>query len=300
MPKNILNLKISTNFVKKVNPFIMKRAILTLSVVALTLTSCGSKKKIAELEAKNKETQELLNAATMKLNLCLSEKDQLSGQVDYLKKSNSDLINTTSNMTTLTSKGAENLEKSLESLREKDLKITRLQDALTRKDSVTLALVTSIKRAVGVNDPDIDVSVEKGVVYISIADKLLFKSGSYNVTDKAKEVLGKVAKIVQDKPDFECMVEGHTDNVPIKNSVLVDNWDLSVKRATSIVRILQNDFGIDPKRLVASGRGEFIPLTDNSSPDGRARNRRTRILVLPKIDQFYDMIEKEMKNQQGK
>jgi len=270
-----------------------------LSLVAITLTSCGSKKKIAALEAKNKEIQDLLNTATVKLNQCLTEKDAVATQLDFLKKNNSDLINTVGNITTLSSKGAENLEKSLESLKEKDLKITRLQDALTRKDSVTLALVTSIKRAVGVNDPDIDVSVEKGVVYISIADKLLFKSGSYNVTDRAKEILGKVAKIVQDKPDFECMVEGHTDNVPIKNTVLVDNWDLSVKRATSIVRILQNDFGIDPKRLVASGRSEFIPLDSNTTPEGRARNRRTRILVLPKIDQFYDMIEKEMKNQKA-
>lgn len=276
----------------------MRRAILTLSLAALTLTSCGSKKKIAALEAKNKEIQDLLNTATMKLNMCLSEKDQLNSQVDYLKKSNSDLINTASNMTTLSSKGAANLEKSLESLKEKDLKITRLQDALTRKDSVTLALVTSLKRAVGVNDPDIEVSVDKGVVYISLADKLLFKSGSYQVTDKAKSILGKVAKIVQDKPDFECMVEGHTDNVPIKNPVLQDNWDLSVKRATSIVRILQSDFGIDPKRLVASGRGEYVPLVANDTPENRATNRRTRILVLPKIDQFYDMIEKEMKNQQ--
>jgi chemotaxis protein MotB len=275
----------------------MRRAILTLSVAAITLTSCGTKKKIAELEAKNKETQDLLNAATMKLNMCLSEKEQLNSQVDYLKKSNSDLINTTANMTTLSSKGAANLEKSLESLREKDLKITRLQDAVTRKDSVTLALVTSLKRAVGVSDPDIEVSVEKGVVYISLADKLLFKSGSYQVTDRAKTILGKVAKIVQDKPDFECMVEGHTDNVPIKNPVLQDNWDLSVKRATSIVRILQTDFGIDPKRLVASGRGEYVPLVANDTPENRATNRRTRILVLPKIDQFYDMIEKEMKNQ---
>ena len=277
----------------------MKRAVLMLSLVAITLTSCGSKKKIAALEAKNKEIQDLLNTATVKLNQCLTEKDAVATQLDFLKKNNSDLINTVGNITTLSSKGAENLEKSLESLKEKDLKITRLQDALTRKDSVTLALVTSIKRAVGVNDPDIDVSVEKGVVYISIADKLLFKSGSYNVTDRAKEILGKVAKIVQDKPDFECMVEGHTDNVPIKNTVLVDNWDLSVKRATSIVRILQNDFGIDPKRLVASGRSEFIPLDSNTTPEGRARNRRTRILVLPKIDQFYDMIEKEMKNQKA-
>ena len=278
----------------------MRRAVLMLSLVAITLTSCGSKKKIAALEAKNKEIQDLLNTATVKLNQCLTEKDAVANQLDFLKKNNSDLINTVGNITTLSSKGAENLEKSLESLKEKDLKITRLQDALTRKDSVTLALVTSIKRAVGVNDPDIDVSVEKGVVYISIADKLLFKSGSYNVTDRAKEILGKVAKIVQDKPDFECMVEGHTDNVPIKNTVLVDNWDLSVKRATSIVRILQNDFGIDPKRLVASGRSEFIPLDSNTTSEGRARNRRTRILVLPKIDQFYDMIEKEMKNQKAK
>ena len=278
----------------------MRRSILMLSLVAITLTSCGSKKKIAALEAKNKEIQDLLNTATVKLNQCLTEKDAVANQLDFLKKNNSELISTVGNITTLSSKGAENLEKSLESLKEKDLKITRLQDALTRKDSVTLALVTSIKRAVGVNDPDIDVSVEKGVVYISIADKLLFKSGSYNVTDRAKEILGKVAKIVQDKPDFECMVEGHTDNVPIKNTVLIDNWDLSVKRATSIVRILQNDFGIDPKRLVASGRSEFIPVDSNTTPEGRAKNRRTRILVLPKIDQFYDMIEKEMKNQQGK
>lgn len=273
----------------------MKRAILVLALAAMTLTStsCGSKKKIAELEAKNKEIQDLLNSATVKLNTCLTERDLLNRQVDDLRNDKTDLMNTRDNLTTLSSKGAQNLEKSLESLKEKDLKITRLQDALTRKDSVTLALVTSIKRAVGVNDPDIEVNVEKGVVYISIADKLLFKSGSYQVSDRAKEVLGKVAKIVQDKPDFECMVEGHTDNVPIKNPVLQDNWDLSVKRATSIVRLLQNDFGIDPKRLVASGRGEYIPLTSNDTAEGRATNRRTRILVLPKIDQFYDMIEKK-------
>ncbi|MDV6167332.1 OmpA family protein [Flavobacterium sp. DG1-102-2] len=278
----------------------MKRAILVLTLAAMTLTSCGSKKKIAELEAKNKEIQDLLNSATIKLNTCLAERDAMGRNLDDLRKTNTDLINTKDNLTTLSSKGAATIEKSLESLKEKDLKISRLQDALTRKDSVTLALVTSIKRAVGVNDPDIEVNVEKGVVYISIADKLLFKSGSYQVSDRAKEILGKVAKIVQDKPDFECMVEGHTDNVPIKNPVLQDNWDLSTKRATSIVRMLQNDFGIDPKRLVASGRGEYQPLTSNDTAEGRATNRRTRILVLPKIDQFYDMIEKEMKNQTGK
>lgn len=275
----------------------MKRAFLTLTLAAMTLTSCGTKKKIAELEAKNKEIQDLLNTATVKLNTCLAEKEQMANRIEDLRSTNSQLITTKDQITTLSSKGAENLEKTLESLKEKDLKINRLQDALTRKDSVTVALVTSIKRAVGVNDPDIEVNVEKGVVYISIADKLLFKSGSYEVSDRAKEILGKVAAIVKDKPNFECMVEGHTDNVPIKNPVLQDNWDLSVKRATSIVRILQKDFGIEPQRLVASGRGEFVPLEANTTAEGRARNRRTRILVLPKIDQFYDMIEKEMKGQ---
>ncbi len=279
----------------------MKKVLLTLSVVAITLTSCGSKKKIAELEAKNRECQDLLNSATVKLNTCLAEKEVMSARIEDLRASNTDLIKSKDNFATLSTQGAQTIEKSLESLKEKDLKITRLQDALTRKDSVTLALVTSLKRAVGVNDPDIEVNVEKGVVYISLADKLLFKSGSYNVTDRAKEILGKVAKIVKDKPTFECMVEGHTDNVPVKSgSELVDNWDLSVKRATSIVRILQNDFGIEPQRLVASGRGEYVPLTSNSTAEGKSTNRRTRILVLPKIDQFYDMVEKEMKNMSGK
>lgn len=278
----------------------MKRVVLLLSVVALTLGSCGTKKKIAELEAKNKECQDLLNSTTVKLNMCLSEKDLLANQVSDLKKNNSDLINNMGNLTTLTTKGAENLEKSLESLKEKDLKISRLQDALTKKDSVTLALVTSLKGAVGVSDPDIEINVEKGVVMISIADKLLFKSGSYEISDRAKEILGKVAKVVNDKPDFECMVESHTDNVPYKNGVLVDNWDLSVKRATAVVRVLTNTHKVNPRQLIAAGRSEYLPLVENNTVENRAANRRTRIIVMPKIDQFYQMIETEMKKQSGK
>jgi chemotaxis protein MotB len=276
----------------------MKKVIFALSLVALTLTSCGTKKKIAALEAQNKECQDLLNSTTMKLNLCLTEKDALSKQNDYLKQNNSDLINSSKEMTVLTTKGASNLEKSLESLKEKDLKITRLQDALTKKDSVTLALVTSLKSSVGISDPDIEINVEKGVVFISIADKLLFKSGSYVVSDRAKEVLAKVAKVVNSRPTFECMVEGHTDNVPFTgNAVLLDNWDLSVKRSTAIIRVLTKDLGVKPSQLIAAGRGEFIPLVDNTTADNRSKNRRTRIVVLPKIDEFYEMIEKEMKNQ---
>ncbi|MFT5753356.1 MAG: chemotaxis protein MotB [Flavobacterium sp.] len=275
---------------------IMKKLILSLLIISFTMTSCGSKKKIASLEAKNKETQDLLNTATVKLNNCLTEKKAFADQLDYLKKNNSDLINSSKELTVLTSKGASNLEKSLESLKEKDLKINRLQDALTKKDSVTLALVTSLKKEVGINDPDIKINVEKGVVFISIADNLLFKSGSYEVSDGAKNVLAKVARVINSKPDFECMVEGHTDSVPFKSNILLDNWDLSVKRSTAIVRVLQNDLGVDPKQLIPAGRSFYVPLVDNDSPANRAKNRRTKIIILPKIDQFYDMIEKEMKN----
>ena len=274
----------------------MKKVILALSVIAALSTSCGTKKKLAACEAKNKEIQDLLNSTTVKLNTCLAEKDAANTQIEFLKKNNSDLINNMGNMTTLSTKGAENIEKALESIKEKDLKITRMQDALTKKDSVTLALVTSLKSSVGLSDPDIQVNVEKGVVYISIADKLLFKSGSYVVSDRAKEILGKVAKVVNSKPDFECMVEGHTDNVPYKSTgVILDNWDLSVKRSTAIIRVLQ-ELNVPPRQLVAAGRGEYVPLVDNNSAENRQINRRTRILVLPKIDQFYEMIEKEMKN----
>ena len=206
-------------------------------LITFLFTSCGVQKKLEACELKNKEIQDLLNSATVKLNLCLSEKEatlnqknEMATQLEFLKKNNSDLISNIGNMTTLTTQGAQNIEKALETIKEKDLKITRMQDALTRKDSVTLAIVTSLKSAVGISDPDIEVNVEKGVVFISIADKLLFTSGSYEVSNRAKEVLAKVAKVVNSKPDFECMVEGHTDNIPFSgNGILLDNWDLSTK-----------------------------------------------------------------------
>ncbi len=282
------------------------RKIIAYSMTLLLLGSCVSKKKFTELENKNKTTQDLLNSATVKLNSCLENNaaasaraKALAEQLKDLRKTNQGLLEASKNMTILTTKGATNLEKSLESLREKDLKISRLQDALTKKDSVTLAIVTSLKSAVGISDPDINIEVEKGVVFISIADKLLFKSGSYHVTSKAKTVLAKVAKVVNSKPDFECMVEGHTDNIPYKKGVLVDNWDLSVKRSTSIIRVLQ-ELGVNPNQLIAAGRSHYIPLVDNDTKENRAINRRTRIVILPRIDQFYDMIEKEMKNLSAK
>ncbi|MDC6364782.1 MULTISPECIES: OmpA family protein [Flavobacteriaceae] len=282
----------------------MKKIFLGTLAMAVLLSSCVSQKKYAELEAKHKETQDLLNSATVKLNDCLEEKatatsrlQTLEDQNAFLKANNQELINNMGNLTTLTTKGAENLEKSLESLKEKDLTIRKLQDAVTRRDSVNLSLVQSLKGVLGnLDDEDIEVSVEKGVVFVSISDKLLFSSGSYNVTSAAKQVLGKVAKVVNNKPDFEFMVEGHTDNVPYASGVLLDNWDLSAKRATSIVRVLQKDFGVDPKRMTAAGRSFYVPLASNDTASNRAKNRRTRIVVLPKIDQFYNMIEEGMKD----
>lgn len=279
----------------------MKKIVLLSLSTLFLLSSCVSKKEFAALEAKQKETQDLLNSATVKLNSCLEEKasasaraEALQGQISDLRNTNNSLIQSNKDLTMLTTKGAENVEKTLESMKEKDLKITRLQDAMNKKDSVMLALVTSLKKEVGINDPDIEVNVEKGVVFISIADKLLFKSGSYNVTTRAKEVLGKVAKVIKSKPDFEAMVEGHTDNVPYNKAPLLDNWDLSVKRSTSIIRVLQ-ELDVNPAQLIAAGRSHYVPLVENDNATNRAKNRRTRIVVLPKIDQFYDMIEKEMK-----
>ncbi|KFB00903.1 membrane protein [Mangrovimonas yunxiaonensis] len=280
----------------------MRKTMLLGVFAMLLLGSCVSKKEYAALEAKQKETQDLLNSATVKLNSCLADKasaesrvTSLEERISDLKKSNDNLIQSNKDLTMLTTKGASNVEKTLESLREKDLKINRLQDAVNKKDSVMLALVTSLKKEVGINDPDIEVNVEKGVVFISIADKLLFRSGSYIVNDRAKEVLGKVAKVVKSKPNFECMVEAHTDPVPYNKPPLIDNWDLSVKRATSVVRVLE-DLGVDSAKLIAAGRASFVPVASNDTAEGKAANRRTRIVILPKIDEFYEMIEQEMKN----
>jgi chemotaxis protein MotB len=283
----------------------MKKFI-CLSTVSILLASCVSQKRYQELETLQQNTKNNLNSASVQLNTCKEEKEaalasieSLKDQVRFLKENNQGLINNLGNLTTLSQKGAENLEKSLESMKEKDVRIQKMQDAVTRKDSVTLALVTSLKGVLGnLSDDDIEVNVEKGVVYVSISDKLLFSSGSYLITKRAKEVLGKVAEVVNNRPNIEFMVEGHTDNVPIKTDAILDNWDLSVKRATAVVRILQNDFKVSPERMTAAGRSSYIPLYDNNNAANRAKNRRTRIVILPKLDQFYDLIEKGMESSQ--
>lgn len=279
----------------------MKRLLIVMVSTGLLFGSCVSKKEYAALEAKQKKTQDLLNTATVKLNACEADKaaamariTSLEERVAELKKDKNELIQSSKDLTILTQQGATNLEKSLESLKEKDLKISRLQDALTKKDSVTLALVTSLKKEVGLDDEDIEINVEKGVVFISLSDKVLFRSGSYNLSSRANEILGKVATVINSKPDFEALVEGHTDNVPYKKGVLEDNWDLSAKRSTAVVRKLM-ELGANPAQLIAAGRSQYVPLVPNDTKENKSTNRRTKIYILPKIDQFYEMIETEMK-----
>ena len=275
----------------------MKRSIALALSTVLLFASCVSKKQYAALEAKQAETQDMLNNTTYKLNICNEDKaialaraQALEEQIADLRANNASLIQSTKDLTVLTSKGADNLEKSLESMREKDLKINRLQDAINKKDSVTFALVTSLKRTVGIDDPDIEISVEKGVVFISISDKLLFTSGSYNVSNKAKDVLAKVAKVVNDKPDFECLVEGHTDDQAYSSGVLLDNWDLSVIRATSVVRELVKN-GVAANQLTAAGRGEYAPIATNDTPEGKAKNRRIEVILTPKLDELTKLLK---------
>ncbi|MGM0636383.1 MAG: OmpA family protein [Bacteroidota bacterium] len=278
----------------------MKKVFALALMATVVMSSCVSNKKFAELEEEHKATKDELKSTEMKLNVCQEDKKQqeksYERQIKTLENTNAALLNSQGEMATISRQGAENLQKSLESMQEKDLQIKTMRDAINKKDSVTLALVTSLKGALdNVNDDDIEVSVEKGVVFVSISDKLLFGSGKHEVTSEAKKVLAKVAKVVNDKKDFEFMVEGHTDTDPISRDCFEDNWDLSTKRATAVVRILENEYNVDPKRMTAAGRSEYVPVQSNDTAEGKARNRRTRIVVLPKLDQFFGMIEDEMK-----
>lgn len=273
---------------------------------AAFFTSCISKKKLLAEQDKYarlntfymqvqddlKKCREDETEAAKKRALLETEIAGLNKQIDFLKENNNTMINQLKDLSVISNSQAQSIQKSLENIGAKDLYIQNLQSAIARKDSLNMALVMNLKGALNdINDQDVEIKVEKGVVFISISDKMLFKSGKYEVTDNAMNVLGKVAQVLNSKPDIEFMVEGHTDNVAIKNNCITDNWDLSVKRATSVVRILQTKFGLDPKRMTAGGRGEYIPLQSNETADGKAANRRTRIVILPQLDQFFKLLE---------
>ncbi len=292
----------------------MKRSLYLLVAASLMFASCVSKKKYTSLQLSNQTLNDKLDAANRALAECNATKASLEGRnanmqtsIDHLKDqvaemsvTNQALLNNVGNMATLSAKEASNLEKSLESIKEKDLQIRTMQDALTKKDSVTLALVISLKSSLGnLNDTDVTVNVEKSVVFIELSDKMLFKSGSTVLSPRANEVLGKVATVLNSKPDQEVLVEGHTDNVPIQRDCMKDNWDLSASRAITITRVLQNDYHVDPARITAAGRSQYVPKVSNDTPEGRSTNRRIRIVILPRMDQFYNMIEDGLKKATG-
>jgi len=216
----------------------------------------------------------------------------LNDQLSNSQSNNNQILQQLKDLSVISGSQAESIKKSLENIGAKDAYIKDLQSAIARKDSLNMALVMNLKGAIGdLNDKDINIKVDKGVVYIDISDKLLFRSGSYEITEQAKIVLGKVATVLKNQPDIEFMVEGHTDNVPFRNGLLLDNWDLSVKRATAVVRVLQNQYGVPASRMAAAGRGEYIPIASNETDGGRATNRRTRIVILPELDQFFKLLE---------
>lgn len=217
----------------------------------------------------------------------------LEAQLADSKANSNQVLNQLKDLSVISGSQAESIKKSLDNIGVKDAYIKDLQSAINRKDSLNMALVINLKSAIGnLEDKDINVKVDKGVVYVDISDKMLFKSGSYDINDQASTVLGKVAKVITSQPDIEFMVEGHTDNKPYHGGVLLDNWDLSVKRATAVVRELQTKYNVPPNRMTAAGRGEYMPIASNDTKEGNAANRRTRIVILPQLDQFFKLLEK--------
>jgi len=268
--------------------------------------SCVSTKKYQGLENKLREAETSFTAVQNDLRACRDEKAELerqralmedrvkslNEQANMLKDNNAQALKQLQDLSVISSAQAESIRKSMENIGAKDTYIQSLQQQMARKDSLNMALVMNLKGAIGnLDDKDINIKVDKGVVFIDISDKLLFKTGSYDVTDRAKEVLGKVAVVLKNQPDLEFMVEGHTDDVPFSRPPLVDNWDLSTKRATTVVRMLQKQYGMDPAKMAAAGRAEYHPIADNTNETGRAANRRTRIVVLPQLDQFFKLLE---------
>ena len=281
---------------------------LFIYVLGLTLfTSCVSQKKYTAMQDRAVNCENELNTSKNQINLLeaglANEKNRsksLEQQMEYFKSTNTDLLARLSDLSVVSKSGAESIKKSLEALNEQNKYIKDLTSNMQRKDSINLVLVMNLKRSFdNFDDEDINIEVKKGVVYVSISDKMLFRSGSYNISNRAEEVIGKIAQIINDHKELDILVEGHTDNVPISTDCMTDNWDLSVKRATSIVRLMQTKFGVQPLRMTAGGRSEYLPKTTNATTEGRAINRRTEIIILPKLDQFFELLEPPITTVEG-
>lgn len=292
----------------------MQKLLFFSLVLLLGLTSCVPKKQYEELQARYdrfesdiSQRDRELNAYAKKLADCERRETSLQGKVEKavaevaireeqivdLKVQRDRTVEQVGDLTVLSQGANANITNTLKQLEGKDKYIRLLQNAKSKADSINLALAVNLKNVLkdGIDDADVDIKVDKTVVYINLSDKMLYKSGSYEITDRASEVLAKIAAIANSRPNLELMVEGYTDNVSISTNCINDNWELSVLRSTSVVKSLQEDFGINPNRLIAAGRGEYNTLATNDTAEGRSTNRRTRIILLPKLNEFYDLLD---------
>lgn len=296
----------------------MNKLILICLALTLGLSSCVTKKQYDDLQASmqqrmdaqqekmsqhnqeiNRYAERLAEcerreaAVTTRVKVAESQVLQANDQIVDLKKQREQQITQVGDLTVLSQGANQNIGNTLKQLEGKDKYIRLLQNAKSKADSINLALAINLKQVLrdGIDDADVDIRVDKTVVYINLSDKMLYKSGSYEITERAGEVLQKIATIAKSRPNLELMVEGYTDNVGINTNCINDNWDLSVLRSTSVVKALQADYDIDPNRLIAAGRGEYNTLADNATAEGRSTNRRTRIILLPKLNEFYDLLD---------
>ena len=270
----------------------MKKSIFMMSLVSvLLMTSCASKKDLVSCQEENKALQTNYQNTKEQLAASTTRVASLEEQIAELRKANETLQASLDKSLTNTSQNNVSIEKLVDQINESNQYIRHLVEVKSKSDSLNMVLTNNLTRSLSKEElKEVDVQVLKGVVYISLADNMLYKSGSYEINDRAAETLSKIAKIIKDYKDYDVLIEGNTDDVPIKRENIRNNWDLSCLRASSVVQALQNDYGVDPKRLTAGGRGEYNPLQPNTTEVGKQRNRRTQIIITPKLDEFMELI----------
>jgi chemotaxis protein MotB len=280
----------------------MKKNVLTMTLLAgaLILSSCASKKDLENcrldnqnLQNENKELNTSYQVTKEQLAAANARVTSLEEQLAQQKQAYNSLQRSLDKSLANSSQNNISIEKLVDQINESNQYIRHLTDLKTKSDSLNMVLTNNLTRSLSKEElKEVDVQVLKGVVYISLADNMLYKSGSYEINDRAAETLSKIAKIIKDYKDYDVLIEGNTDNVPISRENIRNNWDLSCLRASSVVQALQNDYGVDPKRLTAGGRGEYNPLATNDTAIGKQRNRRTQIIITPKLDEFMELIDK--------
>ncbi len=271
----------------------MKKTFLVMTIAAATMliTSCSSKKELLACQEENKALQTNYTDTKEKLAASTARVASLEKQLAQAENTNAALQNALDKSLSNASQNNVSIEKLVDQINESNKYIRHLVEVKSKSDSLNMVLTNNLTRSLSKEElKDVDVQVLKGVVYISLADNMLYKSGSYEISDRASETLSKIAKIIKDYKDYDVLIEGNTDNVPIKRENIRNNWDLSCLRASSVVQALQNQYGVDPKRLTAGGRGEYNPLQSNTSDAGKQRNRRTQIIITPKLDEFMELI----------